>query len=150
MKNKPICTALGGTLERRLDGWYWPDGTPEPRVRDMALADVAPNFRCCSSGGITYVEIPRRWREPRYWPKGRIDEAAAIAIAELLAEGGERGAIYAERLAEAIDEHRLTVDGYRVPVALWDAAMREPCGVWWEDADTAEIMARAGQQRERA
>jgi hypothetical protein len=138
-----VSTTLGGTLARYPDGWRWRDGTPEPRCRDMALADIAPNFRCCTVAGVAYVEIPRRYRDARYWPRGRVDDDAAAAIAALLAEGGERAPIYAEVWAERTDEHRLTVDGYRVPVALWDAAMREPCGCWWDAEHEADILARA-------
>lgn len=138
-----LSTALGGALARRPDGWYWSDGTPEARVRDMSLADIAPNFRCCTVAGVTFVEIPRRWRDARYWHGGRVDADAVRAIAGLLDEGGERCAIYAEGWAERIDEHRLTVEGYRVPLALWDAAMREPCGVWWDKADEAALIDRA-------
>ena len=45
MTDTILSTALGGALQRRPDGWYWRDGTPEPRVRDMLLNDIAPNFR---------------------------------------------------------------------------------------------------------
>ena len=139
----PLSTTLGGALQRYPDGWRWSDGTPEPRVRDMSLSDVAPNFRCCNRGGITYVEIPAGWRQARYWPGGRIDTQAAQAIESLLAECGEHAPIYAEGLAEALDDHRLTTHGWLVDVAQWDAVMREPCGVWWDKAHEAEILARA-------
>lgn len=144
----PLSTTLGGTLQRYADGWRWSDGTPEPRVRDMLLSDVAPNFRCATYGGtgngpVTVVEIPARWRtDARYWPARRIDLDAAAAIDGLIRECGRRGAIYAEGLAEALDDHRLTVDGWTVDVAMWDAVMREPVGVWWDTEHEAAIYAR--------
>lgn len=143
MTTTTISTALGGTLHRTPDGWQWSDGTPEPRVRDLALADVAPNFRCATFGDGAYIEIPRRWRDARYWPGGRLDDEAVAAIAALLDEGGVRAPIFCEGLAEALDDHRLTADGYRVPAALWDAAMLEPCGCSWDRAHEAEILGKA-------
>lgn len=144
----PLAITLGGALQRYPDGWRWSDGTPERRVRDMLLADVAPNFRCQGYGSgpdrRTCVEIPARWRtEERYWPSGRIDDQAALAIEALLRECGQRAAIYAEGLAEALDDHRLRIDGWIIDVAQWDAVMREPCGVWWDRAHEADILARA-------
>jgi len=57
-------TVLGGTLFRDESGtWHWADGTPEPRVWDLTLCDLAPNWRCITFGSGTYVEI--RCREHR-------------------------------------------------------------------------------------
>ena len=140
MKAKtPISVALGGALERFADGWRWSDGMPEPRVRDMLLADIAPNFRVVSGK----VEIPARWREARYWPNGRIDTQAAEEIAALIADAGRRSPIYAEGLAERLDAPRLKVHGYVIDVAQWDEVMREPCGVWWDKQHEDEILERA-------
>jgi hypothetical protein len=112
-------------------------------VRDMLLSEVAPNFRCCNRGGITYVEIPAGWRASRYWPGSRIDTQAAMEIDVLLREAGMRSEIYLEGLAEALDDHRPTGDGWLVDIAQWDALMREPCGCWWDKEREAEILARA-------
>lgn len=139
----PLSTTLGGTLQRYPDGWRWSDGTAEPRVREMMLSDIAPNFRCCARGGLTYVEIPARWRNARYWPGGRIDTQAATEIESLLREAGTRAPIYAEGIAEMLDDHRITADGWLVDVAQWDAVMREPCGCWWDKEHEADILARA-------
>src|SRR5438128_10943090 len=65
----------------------------------MLLSDVAPSFRCCQHRGATCVEIPARWRDARYWPNGRVDTQAALAIAGLLRDAGTRHPIYAEGLA---------------------------------------------------
>lgn len=139
----PLSTMLGGTLHRYAEGYRWADGMPEPRVRDMLLGDVAPNFRCCNRGVTTYVEIPAGWREQRYWPDGRIDTQAAQVISELLREAGKRSPIYAEGLAELLDDHRLTKEGWLVDVAQWDAVMAEHCGCWWDKAHEASILQRA-------
>jgi hypothetical protein len=136
--------ALGGAIERRADGWYWRTGVVEPRVRDMPMRWLAPNLRCTTyAGRRTYVEIPASWRQPRYWPDRRVDQDVAAAIEQLIAECGKRSPIYAEGLAEPLDDHRLSIDGYRVDVAQWDAVMCEPIGACWDGADEAEILARA-------
>lgn len=140
----PLSTTLGGALHRYPEGWQWSDGTPEPRVTDMQLSHVAPNFRCANYGGVTCVEIPARWRQDaRYWPDRRIDEQAAAQIDSLIRECGKRQAIYLEGLAEALDDHRLTGDGWTVDAAQWDAVMREPCGCWWDKKHEDDIFARA-------
>jgi hypothetical protein len=139
----PLSKTLAGALERWPDGWRWSDGTREPRIRDMLLTEIAPNFRCCRRSDVTYVEIPARWREARYWPGGRVDPDAANAIADLLAECGRKRAIYAEGLAEPLNDHRLTVDGWIVDVAQYDAVMREPCGAWWDKQHEQDILAHA-------
>lgn len=139
-----LSTTLGGALQRRPDGWYWRDGTPEPRVRDMLLNDIAPNFRV--QGGT--VEIPHDWRAPRHWPNGRIDNDAAEAIGRLIGDLGKPGAIYADGLAEALDEPLAHVHGHTVPIAHWDAAIREPCGTWWDREHEADILDTARRLNE--
>ena len=134
-----LSTQLGGALQRRPDGWYWRDGTPETRVRDMLLNDIAPNFRVLNGA----VEIPHDWRSARHWPQSRIDTDAAEAIARLLSDVGKPASIYADGLAEALDEPASRVQGHTVPVSHWDAAMREPCGAWWDGEHQADILATA-------
>lgn len=136
-------TALYGALERRADGWYWRDGTPEPRVRDMLLQDIAPNFRVVQG----FVEFPTDWGDARHWPAGVVDDDARNHIARLLHEVGQRGTIYAEGTAELLDDHRTREQGWRIPVTLWDPVMRRQCGVWWDKADEASILARANELR---
>ena len=144
MTDTILSTTLGGALQRRPDGWYWRDGTPEPRVRDMLLNDIAPNFRV--QGGT--VEIPHDWRAPRHWPNGRIDNDAAEAIGRLIGDLGKPGAIYADGLAEALDEPLAHVHGHTVPIAHWDAAIREPCGTWWDREHEADILDTARRLNE--
>jgi len=139
-----IHTALGGTLYRRIDGWYWSDGSSEPRVRDMLLDELAPNLRCTRRGDTTYVEVPHDWDAARYWPGGRQDTDAAHAIRELLQSPvAVRAPIYVEGLAEALDDHRIIKHGWLIPIEQWDVVMREHVGCWWDDGDEADILARA-------
>ena len=144
MTDTILSTTLGGALQRRPDGWYWRDGTPEPRVRDMLLNDIAPNFRVMGSA----VEIPHDWRAPRHWPQGRVDNDAAEAIGRLVSDLGKPGPIYADGLAETLDEPASRVQGYTLPIAHWDAAMREPCGTWWDREHEADILAMAARLNE--
>lgn len=135
-----LCTALDGTLQRYPTGWRWSDGKDAPELRDMMLQDIAPNFRC--SGGMG--EIPHNWRNKRYWANERVDVGAANAIQELIDAVGQRRSIYAEGLAEALDDHRATIRGWVVPIPQWDAAMRTGIvGCWWDKSDEPAILDRA-------
>lgn len=137
-------TALGGALIRHTDGWRWSDGSTEPRVRDMSLADISPSFRCITTGSGTYVEIPHDWTDSRYWPRGHVDEDSRVAIQGLIRDGSAKpGPIYAEGLSEALDSHRLAKHGYLLPISVWDTVMGEVCGAWWDKDEEADILARA-------
>lgn len=141
---KAINTTLGGTLERREDGWYWKDGTKEPRVRDMRLRDLAPNFRCINRGGKTMVEVPHDWTNERHWPNRQIDKDVLAGMRELLQHrSAEAGEVFAEGLAELLDDHRLSKPGWLVPIEAWDAVMNEHCGCWWDMREQDDILARA-------
>lgn len=132
-------TALNGRLTRHPSGWYWADGTPEPRARDMRLRDLAPNLRCLTFGdGSTVVEVPCYWQDLAH------DAQARQAIANLVRVAGKPASIYAEGVAEAMDDHRRTIRGWYVPIEYWDAVMSEVVGVAWDHADEVAIMARAG------
>jgi hypothetical protein len=133
-------TALNGALRRGEDGrWYWADGTPEPRVYDMRLADIAPSFRCIRYGSGTYVEIPRNWQR-------RIsDRHVTVAVEYLIDHHGKPADIFGEGIAEALDEHRVTVPGYLVPIEEWDRIMNGVIGAQWDIANEADILARAGR-----
>lgn len=139
MDNSPLRTALGGALVLYSQTWLWSDGQPAPNVRPMRLNHLAPNFRVVS--GI--VEVPADWQDKRHWPDRRIDQDAFREIAILTANERGKQMIYAEGAAEAMDDHRLQRPGYRVPVADWDAVMRQVVGAWWDEADEAAILARA-------
>lgn len=140
----PAATALGGALRRLWDGWHWADGEVAPMVRDMPLSAVAPNFRVVTCGGQgTVVDIPHDWPAPKYWPGNMPDPDAVTAIEALLAEAGRPAAVYAEGLAEPLDNHRLKKHGHHIPVAMWDAVMADPIGAQWDRADEAAILSRA-------
>jgi len=116
-------TALGGRLRRTGPGaWVRADGTPEPRVRDLRLADIAPNYRCTTYGdGKTYVEVPATWQ------RDVADEDVAAAIG---------------RLTAGLDLRRLFHGrGYFVPVLDWDAEMNAVVGASWATADQAALLA---------
>lgn len=139
-----LYTALGGTLERRDDGWYWSDGIREPRATDMLLSHLAPNFRCMTIRDQTHVEVPHDWTADKYWPQRRIDPDVARGIRELLqSRATVHAPIYAEGLAEALDDHRLTKHGWHVPIESWDVVMREHAGCWWDRAEEEAILSKA-------
>ena len=137
MTDTILSTTLGGALQRRPDGWYWRDGAKEPRVRDRLLNHLAPNFRVLKGR----VEIPRDWRAAKHWPGGRVDTEAAEAIARLLSDVGNPASIYADGLAETLDEPRSHVHGHTVPVSQWDAAMLEQAGAEWDMEHQPDILA---------
>ena len=132
----PATTVLGGTLVLADGGWQWSDGEPEPRVRTMLLRDLAPNWRC-TNGSTCYVEIPAGWRHQVRDPDVR------AVVAELIRDAGRSAQIFADGLAEIVDDHRLTMPGTLVPVVAWDALMSEPCGATWDRAEEPAILERA-------
>jgi len=136
-------TVLGGALRRAEHGlWEWTDtGDPEPAVRDLTLADLAPSWRCCKRGGQTFVEIPADWH------RDVTDPDVQAAVAELVQTAGVQAEIYAEGLAEALDVHRAVIPGWLVPVEAWDARMSEVIGAQWDRKDEARILERAERAR---
>lgn len=86
--------------------------------------------------------MPLRWHSPQYWPNGRVDDDAASKIRELIA-GRPTVDIYAEGLAEAYDAPQLRRKGYLISIDEWDVALSDICGVWWDTADEADILAKA-------
>jgi hypothetical protein len=133
-----MSTALSGRL-RRLgpDTWAWADGTPEPRVRDLRLRDLAPNWRVIADGeGHRFVEVPLFWRDVVRDP----DVRRAI---DGLVRGEPVRWIYAEAVAEATGDHRRSMRGYLVPVERWDDRMAEVVGAAWDRGDEPAILERA-------
>jgi hypothetical protein len=64
----PNCTVFGGTLTRQRDGWYWPDGTKEPNVSDVTVADRF-NFRLSSEDVIEVPEFKTERHPELAWVK---------------------------------------------------------------------------------
>jgi hypothetical protein len=138
-----VYTVLRGALRRAEYGlWEWTDtGDPEPAVRDLTLADLAPSWRCTRRGGRTFVEIPGDWERDVQ------DADVRQAVRELLQTSGVCAEIYAEGLAELLGCHRTTVPGWLVPAESWNARMSEVVGAQWQRADEPRILARAEQVR---
>lgn len=136
-------TALGGALRRvGPDAWTWADtGERELRVRDLRLVDLAPNYRVVVRPEGHVVEVPELWR------RDVSDPDVEEALTRLLAEHGRRADIYAEGLAELLDDHRARSSGFIVPLDAWREAMSRVVGVQWDQADEEEIMACADRAR---
>ena len=121
-------TVLGGALERRgPDDWAWTDsGEKEPRVRDMRLVDLAPNYRVVKFGsGERFVEVPVGWDA----------EVADPDVLETLVRLIVR---YGELAAD---------NGWRVPLEEWDRELGRVVGAWWDKADEPALLERAARAR---
>jgi hypothetical protein len=139
-------TALGGALRRVApDVWVWSDtGERELRVTDLKLLDLAPAYRVIARGKVRLVEIPELWR------KDVSDPDVEEALTRLLAEHGRPADIYAEGLAELLDDHRARSRGFVVPLEAWEREMSRVVGASWDLADEEAIMARAERARRAA
>lgn len=62
MGSTPLITSLQGYLERHESGWFWCDGTPEPRVRDLRVDDFNPDWPTEEREGRLYIRIPEDFR----------------------------------------------------------------------------------------
>ncbi len=112
--------------------------TPQykPGRRQMRLSDVAPNFRCATLRGTTYVEVPRTYSSyMRAGLPADVRDAVNKTITGLCRKSpGARAAdVYDERL----DDGRSTVPGWVVPLADWEHAMRQPLAGWYVGEDGA-------------
>jgi hypothetical protein len=112
-----VRSVLSGALRRRNDGWYWSDGQPEPRVRDMSIDRW--NFRRNYFGRVEVLETVAK-KEP--------------ALQWVLNEGYP--------LIESSDGINAA---YYVPVDVWDdwVAKHSPAGVKWFVRDESKILDRA-------
>ncbi len=136
MVELPEITELDGTLRRGPNGWYWSDGTFEPRVRDLMLEELAPSWRCVRFAHRTWVEIPTDWRF-------RVEHAELRrAVSELVRDYSTIGAIRDDGAASVIGRGQMR-SGYRVPLRAWELIMQQPVGATWGAADDADIRAHA-------
>lgn len=133
----PEITELDGALQRGDGGWYWANGQPEPRARDLLLEELAPDWRRVRRGRRAWVEIPTEWRT-------RIrDPELTRAVSELVRQYADIGPIRDEGAAAVVGERGQWRSGYRVPFEAWQVVMRQPCGATWDPGDDAEIRALA-------
>jgi len=142
-------SVLDGTLvyDWRTGQWKWLDGRAEPRVHTLSRQYFAPNFRCTTLGNQgTFAEIPHNWEHQYGWNHS---DDICQTIQSLIREHGWKSPVYAEGLAEKIDDHRTTVDGHLVPIEVWDDVMREPYGAGWDSENEADILALADRMREQ-
>jgi hypothetical protein len=133
----PEIRELGGTLRRGSDGWYWCDDRFEPRVRDLLLEELAPDWRCVRRGRYAWVEIPTDWRFTIH------DDELERAVTELVRDYATIGSIRDESAARNVGERGQLRSGYRVPIEAWQLIMRQPIGATWSVSDDTAIRARA-------
>jgi hypothetical protein len=127
----------------RGEAWHWSDdGTLAAGVRPLYLRDLAPNFRVACG----FVEVPADWRASKWWPAGHVDDDAVTAIDYMIGDRAERR-VYDDRAAQVLDDHRATMSGYRLPLAMWDRMLAAVVGAQWEKADEPGILARAARAR---
>ena len=137
-------TVLGGALERRgPDDCAWTDtGEPEPRVRDMKLIDLAPNYRVVKFGdGSHFVEVPMGWGAEV------TDPDVMEVLVRLVVRYGEPATIFVERPARRPNHRRSPYNGWRVPLEEWDREMGRVVGVWWDKPDEPAVLERAARAR---
>lgn len=133
----PEITELGGALRRAPGGWYWADGTFEPRVRDLYLEELAPDWRCVRHARFAWVEIPTDWR---FQVK---DDEVRRAVNELVRDYATIGSIHDDSAAAAVGRRGQRRSGYRVPIRAWRLIMHQPAGAAWSRSDDAAIRERA-------
>lgn len=133
----PEIRELGGTLRRGRAGWYWCDDTFEPRVRDLYLEELAPDWRCVRRGEYAWIEIPTDWRFHIQ------DDELERAVTELVRDYATIGSIRDDSAAQRVGSRGQLRSGYRVPLRAWRLIMRQPIGATWNASDDAAIRTRA-------
>jgi len=133
----PTISEFDGTLLRDWQGWYWADGRREPRVRDLRLEEIAPDWRCVRRGRLAWIEIPTDWR-------AEIGHDELIrAVTELVRDYASIGLIEDTGAAATVGRRGHRRSGYRVPLSAWRLIMAQPIGATWDPTDHADIRARA-------
>lgn len=104
-----LCTEFGGTLLRRINGWEWIDGTPEPDVHDITLLDES-----CEPlrVGNNRIILPYDWKEDEYWPVIGEDLFASQ-------EGRDEICRLVEHLISNDPCVGATMEGWVIPRSLW-------------------------------
>ena len=134
---------LGGTLERREDGWYWSDGTKEPRVEDLHPSSHY-NFRIRTYHDGSYVEVPHQVAYENSdlswvinaWDSNKLKEGISGDVRDHTLVPGAEGLKIIKKGPGVL----------LVPVEQWDLwANMTPIGALWDKADEEEILHRARQ-----
>jgi hypothetical protein len=151
-----MITCLNGTLIRQTDGsWKWSNGNPEPRIRDLSPDEW--NFRCCTRGGKTFVEVLRGvaqeseilgWviggaKSGKYESGKSGDHTGPLTIDDygvhrMHIQNGEDPLLGNEPLPESRGPIPSVI---LVPVEDWDAWVKaNPAGASWDLANETEIL----------
>jgi hypothetical protein len=128
----PNCTVFGGTLTRKQDNWYWPDGTKEPKVSDFTVADRF-NFRMASEDAIEVPEFKAESHPELAWVKDggyeTVESRDGSANQEFLVRFPER------RLQPIL--------AYLVPRRDWDKHTSAIVGVSYAEQDVPILAGKA-------
>lgn len=133
----PTISEFDGALRRDHRGWYWADGERESRVRDLLLADLAPEWRCVRRGQLAWVEIPTDWRS------SVTHDELVRAVTELVRDYASIGPIDDIGAVSAVGRRGQRRSGYRVPLQIWQMIMAQPVGATWDALDDEAIRERA-------
>jgi len=133
----PEITELNGALRRDSRGWYWADGEREPRVRDLLLEEIAPDWRCVRRGRLAWVEIPTDWRSTV------VHDELVRAVTELVRDYASIGPIDDIGAAANVGRRGHRRSGYRVPLQMWQMIMTQPVGATWDTSNDEAIRQRA-------
>lgn len=139
--------ALEGFLLRYEDGWYWSDGSPEPRCKDMRLYDLVPThiWRKIRHNGEFYLEIPHDWRECIEHEEVRAAIEQLIERYAAPAATPDLRTLYRHSTRAPNNSH-----GYHLRLKLWKSYMSEPIGALWERKDDEAIQAKFNRLRQQA
>lgn len=133
----PVITELNGALRRDHRGWYWADGEREPRVRDLLLEEIAPDWRCVRRGRLAWIEIPTDWRSS-------VEQDELVrAVTELVRDYASIGPIDDLGAASNVGRRGHRRSGYRVPLPMWQMLMNQPIGATWDPGNDEAIRRRA-------
>lgn len=120
----------------------WVDGTPEPRVRIVPKFARAPRFRCTTRRERTYIEIPEHWEERFEWSG---DADIRDCILDLIRLKGRPHPVYVEGSAELENDSRPMVDGWIIPLAVWETEMQKPCDLSFDPVHQLSLMRKIRQ-----
>lgn len=149
LSNKNPLLDLTTLVTRRSEGWYWKDGTPEPRLFDLAASFFVPRFREIVRDERKYIEIPEGWELTHAWDGTK---EVHDFVREVVESYGVEGEVLAGPCSE--DESpqipapgdQVLVPGWIIPTDLYEAVMCEPMGAGWRNEDMADLLALAQEK----